>query len=461
MTRIYIKIFFSFWLVYVLAFFGTDGVVYWFNLRPGLGLSEYRDNPNDRYAVRSLNDTIRFAILFDSDDIRRIVSRAEDWVFERIYLVDENGKDLRGRPIIPEVQQVLNSLSIESPFHLLNETDQTYAGRYIVLRDGGILRVVSFSTPAYSRRNFWLFYIQNNRQYFIISILILGVACFFLAMYLSKGIRTLQGAIREVGKGDLSVRVAPRFSNRRDEIGQLALDFDNMTTRLEQSMNEQKRLIKDVSHELRSPLARLQFALGIAQQRSNGSVDAELEKIREAADYLNNIISTILAFPTTEAETWELNDTVDLKVLLETLAEDYQEEAKSKSVTIQLQCDVDEALVATYGNTLTGVFENVINNALHYTLPNTTISILVQVENDSYVVSIHDQGPGVNEAELANIFEPFYRTDEARDRASGGYGLGLSIAQRTVALHRGSIVARNDVDGGLVVRITLPCGHYE
>ena len=445
----------------MLAFFGTDGVVYWFNLRPGLGLSEYRDNPIDRYAVRSLNDSIRFAILFDLDDLERIVPRIDDWVFERIYLVDEDGNDLRGRPITPEVQQVLSSLTIESPFHLLNVEDQTYAGRYVVLRDGGILRVVSFSTPASARRNFWLFYISNNQEYFIISMLICGVACFFLAMYLSKGIRTLQGAIREVGKGDLSVRIAPRLSNRRDEIGQLAVDFDNMTARLEQSMIEQKRLIKDVSHELRSPLARLQFALGIAQQRSNGSVDAELEKIREAADYLNNIISTILAFPTTEAETWELNDTVDIKILLETLVGDYQEEAKSKSVTIQMQTNVDEALVATYGNTLTGVFENVINNALHYTLPNTVITLQVLEENGNYVVSIQDQGPGVNEAELANIFEPFYRTDEARDRASGGYGLGLSIAQRTVALHKGSIVARNNLGGGLIVRITLPRGHYD
>ncbi|MEX1032954.1 MAG: ATP-binding protein, partial [Cellvibrionaceae bacterium] len=118
-------------------------------------------------------------------------------------------------------------------------------------------------------------------------------------------------------------------------------------------------------------------------------------------------------------------------------------------------------LVATYSNTLIGVFENVLGNALHYTRPNTTISITLRQRNDNYIVAIADQGPGVREEHLKDIFEPFYRTDEARDRASGGYGLGLSIAQRTVQLHGGTITAHNHPEGGLVVEVILPRTDFE
>lgn len=443
-----------------MTFFGTDGVAYWFDLRPDYGLYEYRNNPFDRYAVRSLNETTRFAIAFDLDDMRRIAPKVDDWVFERIFLIDPDGKELRGRTIPPEIAQVLTHLSVDTPFHLLSQQDQTYAGRYVLLRDGD-LRIVSFSTPASSRKNFWFYYVRENWSFFVVSMLISGIACLFLSMYLSKGFRTLQDAIRNVGKGDLSVRVAPYFTKRRDEIGELSREFDDMTARLEKSMLEQKRLIKDVSHELRSPLARLQFALGLARQRSNGVVQAELEKIGEAADYLNNIISTILAFPTNESETWELNDVVDIKVLLETLAADYQSEAADKQVKIEFVSSLDEALVSTYGTTLNGVFENIINNAVHHTLNDTTIKIELTVDQSNYVVAVRDHGPGVDDSELANIFEPFYRTDEARDRASGGYGLGLNIAQRTVALHKGSIVAQNAATGGLVVKVILQRGEFD
>lgn len=460
-TKTYLKIFIGFWIINVLTFFGTDGVAYWFNLRPDYGLQEYRDNPYKRYAVRSLNETARFVIQFDLEYLRTTIPRIPDWIYERIFVIDPDGVELRGRETNAVMDEVLSHLSADTPFHILNLEDQTYAGQYIVLRDGQYIRVISFSTPASARKNFWLFYIRNNWDFFVLSMLISGVACFFLAMYLSKGIRTLQEGIREIGKGDLSVRIAPQLGNRRDEIGELGREFDDMTSRLEKSMLEQKRLIKDVSHELRSPLARLQFALGLAQQRSNGVVKNELEKVREAADYLGNIISTILAFPTNESESWELTDVVDIKAMLEGLSVDYQAEAAAKKITVQFHSDLEEALVATYGTTLTGVFENVINNAVHYTLNDTVVEIDLAVNKNTYVVAVRDHGLGVDEKELLNIFEPFYRTDEARDRASGGYGLGLSIAQRTVALHRGSIKAQNAPGGGLVVTVVLPKGDFD
>ncbi len=253
------------------------------------------------------------------------------------------------------------------------------------------------------------------------------------------------------------MRVGPELKGRPGDIADLSEDFDHMVERLQESMDEQKRLIKDVSHELRSPLMRLQFALGLAQQRSNGNVDAELERIRSAADYLNDIISDILSLPINENDAWDLNDTIDLKALLETLMDSYLDQAKTRQIKLNLDC-LNEALVPTHGNSLVGVFENLITNALRYTHENTSIDVEVRRERQNIVIEVCDHGSGLDNKQLEAIFKPFYRTDEARDRSSGGYGLGLAIAQRTVALHGGSIVARNNPEGGLCVAVTLPAG---
>jgi signal transduction histidine kinase len=238
----------------------------------------------------------------------------------------------------------------------------------------------------------------------------------------------------------------------------LGRDFDHMTARLEKAMQEQKRLIKDVSHELRSPLARLQIALALAQQRSKGVVDKELGRIKQAADYLNDIITDILTLPVQNNEHWELSDVLDLVSLVQTLVDNYDEQAREKSVTIRFECALEEALVATHGNMLVGVFENILRNALLYTPIDSAIHIQLCTEENTgnYQVSITDQGPGVDEESLKDIFEPFFRTDQARARESGGYGLGLAIAQRSVSLHHGSIRAENHPTGGLTLVVSLP-----
>jgi two-component system sensor histidine kinase CpxA len=231
-----------------------------------------------------------------------------------------------------------------------------------------------------------------------------------------------------------------------------------MTARLEKAMQEQKRLIKDVSHELRSPLARLQIALALAQQRGKGVVDNELRRIKQAADYLNDIITDILTLPVQSNEHWELNDTLDLVSLLQTLVDNYREQAREKNVTLQFECPQEEALVATHGNMLVGVFENILRNALLYTPIDSVIHIQLNTEENTgnYQVLLTDQGPGVDETSLKDIFEPFFRTDQARARESGGYGLGLAIAQRSVSLHHGQIRAENHPAGGLTLAVSLP-----
>ena len=384
-----------------------------------------------------------------------------DWSTRFFYVVDRSNQDLLERPLPPGVTVLLPKLTNRHPYDQVQDRNRKLFGRYITLNDGNSVKFITISTghdDESGKDVLWELFINNIWPLLLVSILISGTACFILARHFTRGINTLQQATRRIAGGDLAFRVSPHFSGRRDEIAALGNDFDHMTERLQRAMQEQKRLIKDVSHELRSPLARLQVALGLAQQRSNGNVDKELLRIKQAADYLNNIITDILALPVHDNGNWELDDTLDIKALLETLLDNYQAEAAEKQVVLTMTTDQEDALVPTHGNMLVGVFENILRNALHYSSSPGRIHVDLDQTDDKtcYKVDISDTGPGVEEQHLEAIFEPFYRTDEARARESGGYGLGLAIAQRSVALHQGSIAARNLPGGGLCVSIAIP-----
>lgn len=458
MTRLYLKIFFTFWLITALIIVATNVVVHWLEMGPD---RQSRVDRDEEPAKRLLFQMVGTSINRTTEEVAREMRAMPPWSTRLFYVIDKNNRDLLDRPLPPGVMVLLPKLTSHHPYDKVQDRNRKLFGRYITLNDGNSVKLVTIASGHDDERNrdlLWEMFINNIWPLLLVSILISGTACFFLARHFTRSIATLQRATRQIANGDLGVRVSPHFSGRQDEIASLGRDFDHMTERLQKAMQEQKRLIKDVSHELRSPLARLQVALGLAQQRSNGSVDRELERIKQAADYLNNVITDILALPVHESGTWELHDTLDLRVLLETLIENYCTEAEKKGVALELHSALDEALVATHGNMLVGVFENILRNALHYTPNPGRIRIHLDPSDfpRSYIVRICDSGPGVDAQHLEDIFQPFYRTDEARARESGGYGLGLAIAQRSVALHLGEISAHNLPEGGLCVTIKLP-----
>lgn len=463
MTRLYLKIFFTFWLITALIIVSTNVVVHWLDLGPD---RQVRPDRDEEPAKRLLFQMVGAAINRNIEEVAQEMRAMPPWSTRFFYVIDKNNRDLLDRPLPPGVMVLLPKLTSHHPYDKVQDRNRKLFGRYITLNDGNSVKLITISTghdDEAERDLLWEIFINNIWPLLLVSILISGTACFFLARHFTRSINTLQRATHQIANGDLGVRVSPHFSGRRDEIAALGRDFDHMTERLQKAMLEQKRLIKDVSHELRSPLARLQVALGLAQQRSNGSVDKELERIKQAADYLNNVITDILALPVHDSGSWELDDTLDLHSLLETLVENYHGEATKKGVQLALRSAVREALVPTHGNMLVGVFENILRNALHYTPGPGQIFIDLQLREApyAYVVRICDSGPGVEAAHLEDIFQPFFRTDEARARESGGYGLGLAIAQRSVALHRGEINASNLAEGGLCVTIILPGAHLE
>jgi len=461
MTRLYLRIFFTFWLITAVIIVGTNIVAQWFDITPEGNLQYNKIANDDAPAKRLLFQLVGNAVNRNREQLIEDLRAMPDWSIRFVYAIDDKNRDILERRVPPGVKYLAPRLNNDEPFAKVQDRNRKLFGRYITLNDGTNIKLITVSAGedvGPDRDIILELFIDNIWPLLLVSILVTGSACFFLARHFTQSINTLQQATHKIARGDLSVRISHQFRGRKDEIAALGRDFDNMTERLEKSMLEQKRLIKDVSHELRSPLARLQIALALAKQRSNGLVDNELNRIKQAADYLNNIITDILTLPMQGQENWALDDVVDLVSLLQTLIDNYQTEALKKNISIRFDCNLDEALVATHGNMLLGVFENILRNAILYTALNSTITIeLSETENSQhYQVLIKDQGEGLDDKVLEDIFRPFFRTDQARARESGGYGLGLAISQRSVELHNGRIWAVNRPEGGLTLGVQLP-----
>jgi two-component system sensor histidine kinase CpxA len=291
--------------------------------------------------------------------------------------------------------------------------------------------------------------------------LIVGLLCLWLARHLSSPVASLRKAARHLSDGDLTARVGPPVSRRRDELGDLARDFDGMAERLEALVDSQRRLLRDVSHELRSPLARLEVALELARNKAGEAAERPLDRIEREAHRLDSLIEQLLALDRLESgQMTPASEDVNLGALLEEVAADARYEARRAGRKVELQA---EPGVRISGSTdlLRSAFENVVRNAVAYTRDGTTVEVecrLEPAEEPVAVIEVRDRGPGVSEKDLEHLFEPFYRVAEARDRQSGGIGLGLAITARAVRLHGGTIAARNRPDGGLEVTVRLPVG---
>jgi len=290
--------------------------------------------------------------------------------------------------------------------------------------------------------------------------LIGALVCLFLARYLAAPIERLRRAAQDYAGGDFSYRVGPSLGRRRDEIVDLAYALDNMAERLDTLIDSQRHFLRDVSHELRSPLARMHAALGLARQRTGSSTTPELDRIEREADCLNELIGQILSLSRLETGmNAPIREPIDLALLLQEVVEDSHLEAHAKGCAIDLAA-LPPATVEGDPALLHSAIENVLRNAIRHTATQTSVTVTLTIKRSDIenvcVIQIEDSGPGVPEPMLHKIFEPFVRVSEARDRESGGYGLGLAIAHRAIRAHRGEIQASNRATGGLAVTIRLP-----
>jgi two-component system OmpR family sensor kinase len=283
-----------------------------------------------------------------------------------------------------------------------------------------------------------------------------ALVSFLLARLLTRPIRTLRAATRRIAAGDTSVRVGA-VAGAGEEIAALAADFDRMTERIEDLLASRERLLRDVSHELRSPLARLQVALGIARQRAGEDLVPLLDRMERETERLGELIGLVLSMARLE-QARDLADPTDVRLdeLVEALANDasFEAEAHARAVAIRKK---DTISVRGDAELLRQAAENVVRNAVRFAPEGTDVEIeLEHVAPRAVELRVRDHGPGVPESALAEIFRPFTRVESARDRASGGAGLGLAIAERAVRLHGGTVSASNAAGGGLLVTIRLP-----
>jgi two-component system, OmpR family, sensor histidine kinase CpxA len=297
-----------------------------------------------------------------------------------------------------------------------------------------------------------------------VAIVIGGLTTFALVLLFTQPVAQLRKAARELATGKLDARVKVPSSQSRvfagDEFTAMMHDFNHMAERLESLVDAQRLLLRDVSHELRSPLARLSVALELAREDAGPEMTSNLDRIERETEKLNLLIGQLLTLSSMEALEREKNfKPVSLNQLIERMVPDAQFEAKQRQCSVVFHADV-ECTVSGNEELLYRAFENVVRNAIRYTESGTEVEISLSAANSTggqnVMVSVSDRGPGIPPDQLKAVFHPFRRVDSARSPDTGGFGVGLAIADRAVRLHHGEVVASAREGGGAVIRMTLP-----
>ena len=280
-----------------------------------------------------------------------------------------------------------------------------------------------------------------------------GVFCYLISRYLTKPLDKLGAAAANIAEGRLDTRVDPSLTNRRDEIADLARNFDRMAERIEALITGERRLLGDISHELRSPLSRLTVALGLVKQGPAEETAENLERIGLEARRLDTLIGQLLALTRIDSGVDRgCPMPFDLTNLVHEVANDGDFEARARNRNVVIK-RADACVVKGFEELLRSAVENVVRNAIRHTAEGTAVEISLERHDARAVIRVKDYGPGVPESMLAEIFLPFRRVSNSNPE---GAGLGLAIAERAVNVHRGKIRAMNAAGGGLIVEIDLP-----
>jgi signal transduction histidine kinase len=451
---LFLKIFMSFWLTMAL----TIGVLTLMSrisnteslperasrgpLREGLTLySEAAIRVYEREGTKALDEFVRRSLQESGTEI---------------FLFDAAGTPLtsnNAESVATVVKELQASPQDQPPrlFPLFTGATRATWGRFIVSAGGKpYIFVARFRQPGGPPPFF-------TAPRIAVSILIAGAVCYLLALYLTSPVKKLKAVVKQFAEGNLDVRVSPQLRNRQDELADLGREFDHMAERIAALISAQKRLLADISHELRSPLARLTVALELARKNTTGKGIAALDRIELESERVNSLVGQLLALTRLESGAERVPpECLALEELVHQVIDDANYEAKPLHKEVKV-LQLAACRVRGSSELLRSGIENVIRNAIRYTAEGTAVevSLTCPIGAGGAVLTVRDYGPGVPEAELAHIFEPFYRVGEARERSSGGVGLGLSIADRTVKLHGGTIRAENAM-GGLLITIELP-----
>src|SRR6478736_685805 len=425
MGRLFWKIFFAFWLS-ALAAAAATGTAVWLQHHPRSAAdAELAQGPAAMLAGELASATLRHGGI---EALREWLKETHRTQGPSLFVVDAQGRDLLGRPVPMQALARARELaaSDESP-RAAREVAAAGGERYVLFTP-------LEGEPRRPRR-------PPPPPPWELAIIV-GIASFavsgLLAWYLARPIRALRWAFGAAAEGRLETRARPLMKGRRDEIADLGDDFDRMAEQLQGLVAAQRRLLHDVSHELRSPLARLQAAIGLARQ-SPAKLEASLERIEHEVTRLDELVGEALTLARLESGAPEAAvETIDLADLVADVAEDARFEAQAAGRGLALQ-SVDKLLVRGHSELLHRAVENVVRNAVKYTAAGTEVELNLYMAGACAVLVVSDRGPGIPPAELERVFEFFYRI---RGDTVKGFGLGLAIARRAVMAHGGRISAR-------------------
>src|SRR5579862_2542612 len=449
MKSLFLRIFLSFWVAQALFF--VLAILVTLAFRP-------RSSTWEALRTTVLNDSVSAYEEGGPTKLRDYCAELEKTQNVRAYLFDEHGVEVSGRGVPDWAMRVAaggprspqNGFMFPAP-PVQRDSRASSDGKHrytvvIGLPPGPRVFIGPRGVPATG---------------LIIGVLTSGLVCYLLSWVLTKPIVRLRMATRQLAAGDLGARTGAPAAARRDEVAGLMRDFDAMAERIETLMKAQSRLLNDISHELRSPLARLNVALGLARQRAGVESADMLDRIELEASRLNELIGRILTLARLEdGEQLVPQTPVPLGDLVESVVEDAEFEAQERRCHVRAAIPGGEWIVRGNASLLHSAIENVVRNAIRYTHEGTSVEVELGSAERSVkreaVLRVSDAGPGVPADALGELFEPFYRLDDARGRLTGGVGLGLAITERAVRFHGGKVAAFNRNGGGLMVEIRLP-----
>jgi two-component system, OmpR family, sensor kinase len=444
LNSLYTRIFLSFWVVMVLIVAGAVGVTW-------LVLVERGDEVPRASAELTQDATAALRGGGESGLVAWLESARARRPGLRVLAMDTDGRELLGRTVPPWIGRAARAdlaeaqgLPPQAPVRSVPQLQGTDGRRYALI-----------VLPP--RREYGMLGLPETR--FAVLLLALGgtgIASWLLTRSITRPVRALGAATRDLARGNLDIQLDPAVSTRRDEFGTLGRDFDAMALRLRDLLRGREQLLRDVSHELRSPLARMRVAVGLARQPGS-DVARQTERIEGEIERLDRLIGQVLKLSRLDAPAaTTLDDEVDLVELIDGIARDAAFEAQARTVAVRWEPPTDAHLVRGNARLLASAVENVVRNALSYTAPHTEIAVTLSADAAWERIVVSDHGPGVLPGELTRIFEPFYRVAESRTRDSGGDGIGLAITARVLAAHHGAATAVAAAGGGLSITLELP-----
>lgn len=389
--------------------------------------------------------------LAEFNEWKRINPRPD--AVEDMYVLDRFNRDIDGRELPPKVRAFLKEYveDHEVPEHS-HPIEHVLKSDFLTPQGEHYLLITTFHPPSV------IAYLLTPQRV-AVGLFVSALICFLMARYFALPIVRLRQATQALASGRLDVQTAKDLRARNDEFGALAQDFDYMATRLNDMVNTQKQMLRDISHELRSPLARIQVAVELARGEKQLNDSAELTRIETEVTRLNTLIDELLTFVRMSAANQVLEKSpVRIGEVLNNIVHDanFERSVTSPDRSIELE-RCDDAVLNANEPLLYSAIENVLRNACYYTPPNEKIRICCAATPEAITVRIEDRGPGIPENMLAKVFEPFVRVSSAREKDAGGYGIGLAIAKRVIDVHGGTITAaNNEKNPGLTVTIQLP-----